>query len=364
MGRPKPHTVRGEPTAVSMQKIDAMFEVLFKDTSVGGAHAILSAGHSDAEAATVVRGGMIVGNSTPAWGLLAPGTSGYFLKMNSQDPEWAQIAETDILDGTLFARVASAETITGRWFFSTAGQPVLAQGIALRARNSGNTADIDMLTFSGSVMTLGSGSSTVSSIVIKGHTNVLLYAANLQMVQIDNTGITMSAFTVIKCDNGSAGAPSVVNNAGTTGFYWTSGIGVSISGTERTRFGANGELFHNAAVHFARSISPAALGSGNTNNYNPTDLNLAFALRLSTNAAGSTLTGLTAPTNGALAGDGKLHLIVNLGGTGALLLTHQDANSSAANQWWTRDGLTRTVAVGDNCLAWYDTTNNYWRILT
>jgi hypothetical protein len=59
-------------------------------TSTGGsAHAILSSTHSDTLTATVVRGDIIVGNSTPAWARLAIGSNGYFLKSNGTDAAWA-----------------------------------------------------------------------------------------------------------------------------------------------------------------------------------------------------------------------------------------------------------------------------------
>lgn len=60
--------------------------------SGGAAHALLDGStHSDTAAGTVVRGDVIVGNSTPAWTRLAKGTANQVLSMNSAatDVEWA-----------------------------------------------------------------------------------------------------------------------------------------------------------------------------------------------------------------------------------------------------------------------------------
>lgn len=54
-----------------------------------GAHALLSATHSDTLAGTVVRGDLIVGNSSPAWARLALGSTGRILTSNGSDAIWA-----------------------------------------------------------------------------------------------------------------------------------------------------------------------------------------------------------------------------------------------------------------------------------
>jgi hypothetical protein len=62
------------------------------------AHNLLSASHGDTLAGTVVRGDLIVGNSTPAWARLAKGTANYFLVMGANDPAWTAFSDT--LHGT------------------------------------------------------------------------------------------------------------------------------------------------------------------------------------------------------------------------------------------------------------------------
>lgn len=63
---------------------------LFSCNTSPATHAILSTTHSDTLAAAVVRGDLIVGNSTPAWARVAKGTTGQILTMGAAatDPAW------------------------------------------------------------------------------------------------------------------------------------------------------------------------------------------------------------------------------------------------------------------------------------
>jgi hypothetical protein len=56
------------------------------------AHDLLSAIHGDTLADTVVRGDIMIGNSTPAWSRLAKGNEGYVLTMGANEPAWAESA--------------------------------------------------------------------------------------------------------------------------------------------------------------------------------------------------------------------------------------------------------------------------------
>jgi hypothetical protein len=51
-------------------------------------HNLLSASHGDVLAASVVRGDILAGNSTPAWARLAVGAAGRTLWSNGTDPSW------------------------------------------------------------------------------------------------------------------------------------------------------------------------------------------------------------------------------------------------------------------------------------
>lgn len=59
-------------------------------TAAASPHDILSTIHSDSLAGTVVRGDLIVGNSTPKWARLAMGAANKLLRVNraGTDPEW------------------------------------------------------------------------------------------------------------------------------------------------------------------------------------------------------------------------------------------------------------------------------------
>jgi len=56
------------------------------------AHNLLSTTHGDTLADTVVRGDLMIGNSTPKWARLAKGTSGYVLKAGADDISWVDPA--------------------------------------------------------------------------------------------------------------------------------------------------------------------------------------------------------------------------------------------------------------------------------
>jgi len=104
-----------------------------------------------------------------------------------------------------------------------------------------------------------------------------------------------------------------------------------------------------------KAVSPAALGLGNNNDY--AGLGNASFARLSTNAGGSTLTGATGGT------DGRFLIILNLT-AGALTINHQDANSAAANQFFTSTGIAIVLAQDDTALFVYDATTTKWRQIT
>lgn len=66
-------------------------------TEGGGTnHDILSATHTDSLAASVVRGDIIIGNSTPKWARLAKGAQYAALRMGANDPAWALITNNNI----------------------------------------------------------------------------------------------------------------------------------------------------------------------------------------------------------------------------------------------------------------------------
>lgn len=82
-------------------------------TSTAG-HALLSASHTDTLAASVVRGDLIVGSSTPQWVRLPIGGGGSVLYSNGSDPAWKQYEIT--LAGTYKQADGSLVGTASAWY--------------------------------------------------------------------------------------------------------------------------------------------------------------------------------------------------------------------------------------------------------
>jgi hypothetical protein len=101
--------------------------------------------------------------------------------------------------------------------------------------------------------------------------------------------------------------------------------------------------------------APAALAAGATNDYNPAGLSTTARWRLSTNAAGSQLTGLVAtPT-------GSLRWLENIG-TGVLTLLHENAGSTAANRFTCPNGEPVIVQPGGAAALFYDAVTSRYLV--
>lgn len=77
-------------------------------------HGLLSASHTDTLSGTVVRGDLVVGNSTPAWARLAKGTAYQHLRMNSgaTDPAWSGEVAVPGANGSLMLFTHATELLT------------------------------------------------------------------------------------------------------------------------------------------------------------------------------------------------------------------------------------------------------------
>lgn len=102
------------------------------------------------------------------------------------------------------------------------------------------------------------------------------------------------------------------------------------------------------------TITPAALSSGNTNNYNPAGLTGVFALRLSGAAGGSTLTGLHINYNG------ELKLLINAGAP-TIGIAHNSGGSSADAKFVLQSGSDTVIGNNQSILFWADPVSNFWR---
>ena len=89
--------------------------------ATASSHTILSSSHTDALAATVVQGDIMVGNATPAWARLAVGSSGAFVRSDGTDTYWStdgsqltQLNATNLASGTIStARLPTIPVISG-----------------------------------------------------------------------------------------------------------------------------------------------------------------------------------------------------------------------------------------------------------
>lgn len=106
-------------------------------------------------------------------------------------------------------------------------------------------------------------------------------------------------------------------------------------------------------IQGSRVASPAALSSGNNNNYSIGDT--VTSLRLTPNAGGSTITGIT---NGF---PGRKLTLINLG-SAAITLAHQSGSSTAANRLISPSNASVTMPSNDVALLEYDGTTERWRI--
>jgi hypothetical protein len=66
------------------------------DPPAAANHNFLSSIHPDTLAATVVRGDLIIGNSTPKWARLGVGLANKVLKSDGTDPSWGNVAHSEL----------------------------------------------------------------------------------------------------------------------------------------------------------------------------------------------------------------------------------------------------------------------------
>ncbi len=108
-----------------------------------------------------------------------------------------------------------------------------------------------------------------------------------------------------------------------------------------------------ASIAFTGVISPTALTAGNNADWNPTGLSTAETIRASTNAAGSTLTGLSGGASG------RQITLINIT-AGTLTVTCNDTNSLAANRFQCVDPI--NLYTDHTATFRYDNTTQRWRL--
>lgn len=128
----------------------------------------------------------------------------------------------------------------------------------------------------------------------------------------------------------------------------TAGAGISISNGD----GVSGNPTISATAGGEVVISPASF-STDQNNWNPTDLATATIIRVTSSVNLLMITGITAPATS------KKLILVNIG-SNTLLLTAQDANSSAANRFQFKKDV--PIFPGGSVTILYDLTSAVWRL--
>jgi hypothetical protein len=116
-----------------------------------------------------------------------------------------------------------------------------------------------------------------------------------------------------------------------------------------------------ATMFYGSPITPSALASGNTDNYNPSGaIGGKNVFRLTPDITlGSTLTGIA-----AAAANYVMRLFnIQTGATGTLTLAHQDAGSSAGNRFICPGEVSLVIQAGGSVELWYDGASSRWRVL-
>lgn len=408
MSRAKPHTLRGHPLDADLVAlIEEMLDELYDDLSSVGTsgHNLLSDEHTDTVEVDPVRGDIItaqvIGSSTDvAWQSLAIGSSTFYLKSDGTDAAWAQIQETDIADGTIFARVASAETITGVWTHSAniilgngfylRGTSEAASSIRIISHDAGgfavnigdpvaaNNNTIRLYTTAVARWTMTAvgitttlqhigpiGSASAPTYTASGGSNTGVYFPTTTSIGFTTGGtlrVTLNNTQVLSTTpwngpNGSVGTPALAPSSDTnTGIYFdgSDALLLTTAGTLRTTWQSGGGLKHDYATLFTGVISPSALAAGDTNDYAPTNFANAFVLRLSGDAGGtSALTGIAAPAAG--------RYIVCYNVSANNITFKHDTTSTATNRFYTNTAADVTVGQHGVIRFWYDTSDTRWR---
>lgn len=102
------------------------------------------------------------------------------------------------------------------------------------------------------------------------------------------------------------------------------------------------------------TISPIQI-TANQNDYSPTGFSSSDVVRLDTDAS-RTITGFDASAS-------RTRKTITNVGSNDLVLTNEDASSSAVNRVLTLDGSSLTLVASESCGLYYDPTSTRWRVI-
>jgi hypothetical protein len=300
-------------------------------------------------------------------------TATYFAAMDGSTI--TGIAEANITDGTILARVAANETISanGGWTFSgtspqitfsnatsnwilwsgaLAGAPTfttrsVGTRLVLFPSIAGAAADFAIGVESGAAWY---GVATTSN-------SHKWYGGTTLAATLTGTGDFSPVNQVLGATALGVAVP-VYSFAGDTNtglsYVGADAFAAIVGGSSVASFTTTG-LTATTAFSVTNAISPAALASGNTNDYGPTGLSTTYTLRLATNIGGSTVTGLVAQSGGSV------RQVCNLG-PGSLTLTNEDALSTTTNRFVGNITLAAPGSSRNCATVWYDATSTRWRL--
>lgn len=189
-----------------------------------------------------------------------------------------------------------------------------------------------------------------------------------RQIQYNNSGafggIALGTSGQVLTSNGS-GSPSSFQDASLPAVIpgaheFTGAITLSASNNQFAGTVTTTDDFNlGATFYLLNPVTPSALASGSTNDYNPGSIGSRAIYRLTANSANSTLTGfISAPT-------GYMVYIMNIQTTaGNIILSHQNASSSANNRIITPGEVSLSIPPGGAATLRYDGAVSRWRILS
>ena len=228
---------------------------LLADAQTPLAHNLLSASHGDSLAGTVVRGDVIIGNSTPKWSRLAIGAAARLLRSDGTDVSWSQVAlATDVSGQLPLANGGTAANLTasnGGIFYSTASAGAILSGTATARQmlQSGAsttpawstttwpaTTTANRILYSSGTNVIGEITSSASGVLVTDGSSVPTIGTNIPTaVTIGSAYIYRAGGTDVPITDGGTGASTATDGFDALAPTTTLGDLVYHNGTDNVR---------------------------------------------------------------------------------------------------------------------------------